>query len=164
MTERPAIRSLTVLGPPTPQGSMKWIPRGGAEGGVPLIIHSNQTAITTYREAVRFAWNTAPTRIPEVPTGPLELTVTFFFARPQSHYKRPTKKRPRPVLRVDADTYVNKRPDLDKLLRAVGDALEGLAWADDKQVVKISATKEWGETSYTLITVAPAPLIGPLDG
>lgn len=35
------------------------------------------------------------------------------------------------------------RPDVDKLARAVLDALTGVVWADDSQVVRLLATKEY---------------------
>ena len=36
-----------------------------------------------------------------------------------------------------------KQPDLDKLVRAVMDALTGVCYVDDSQVVSINARKEW---------------------
>jgi Holliday junction resolvase RusA-like endonuclease len=44
-----------------------------------------------------------------------------------------------------------KRPDLDKLIRAVMDALTGTCYLDDSQVVRIRASKSW--RSDTVIEV-----------
>lgn len=44
-----------------------------------------------------------------------------------------------------------KRPDLDNLLKAVLDALNGVAWEDDSQIVRISAMKEYSEKPYIYI-------------
>lgn len=35
------------------------------------------------------------------------------------------------------------RPDLDKLIRTIGDALTGVLFDDDSQIISISATKEY---------------------
>ena len=39
------------------------------------------------------------------------------------------------------------KPDLDNLCKAVMDALNGVAYCDDKQVVRIIATKTYGENA-----------------
>lgn len=41
-----------------------------------------------------------------------------------------------------------KRPDLDNLQKAVLDALNGIAWEDDSQIVRITAKKEYTEHPY----------------
>ena len=44
-----------------------------------------------------------------------------------------------------AGKYPTKRPDADNIAKAILDALNGVAWKDDKQVVELSITKEWAE-------------------
>ena len=61
--------------------------------------------------------------------GALALSVTFYLPRPKSLPKRVTE-------------HVT-RPDLDKLVRAVKDALTKVAWQDDGQVVHVNATKRF---------------------
>ena len=68
--------------------------------------------------------------------GPLHLDVGFTFARPKAHYR--TGKFAH-LLKDDALAWPAGDPDLDKLVRAVGDALKGKVWADDSQVVHLSA-------------------------
>lgn len=58
--------------------------------------------------------------------GPCRLTVWLYLEKP----KKPSH--PYPV-----------RPDGDKALRSVCDALSGIVYADDKQVVDMRVTKEW---------------------
>jgi crossover junction endodeoxyribonuclease RusA len=61
-------------------------------------------------------------------TGPVEVEIDFTLPRPKSA-RGPNQ-------------YPAKRPDLDKLVRAVLDALtDGGAWADDGQVVTLTAGK-----------------------
>ncbi len=66
-------------------------------------------------------------------TGPVLLSVSFFFPRPQSHYRH---RRRVAELRDDAPVYVSvtKRHDLDKLLRALFDGLTGIVYDDDARV------------------------------
>jgi len=58
--------------------------------------------------------------------GPVKLTIDLYFPKP----KKPTNVFP-------------SRNDVDKLARSVMDALTGIAWADDQQVVELFVTKQW---------------------
>ena len=84
-------------------------------------------------------------------TGPLTFGVTFTVARPLSHYGK------RGLL-PSAPRYPAKRPDITKLLRAVEDALTGVVWRDDAQVVEQTAVKVFGEPERCEIHVADVPV------
>ena len=60
--------------------------------------------------------------------GAVEISLRFYYERPK------TVTRALPTV----------PPDLDKQIRSVLDALKGVAYVDDGQVVSISATKEYG--------------------
>ena len=62
--------------------------------------------------------------------GALFLRVDFFLLRPASIS---IKKRPFPCV----------RPDLDNYIKAVKDALNGICWTDDGQVVQLASTKQY---------------------
>lgn len=65
--------------------------------------------------------------------GPATLEVVFYMERPATIT---VSKRPHPVL----------PPDIDKLVRAVGDALsDARVWGDDSQVVKLVAFKRYAD-------------------
>ena len=66
--------------------------------------------------------------------NPIEMTIDFRLPRPK------TVRRNLP--------YV--APDLDKLIRAVLDALTGVAYVDDGQVVTIKSTKTYGDPGVTI--------------
>lgn len=71
-------------------------------------------------------------------TGPLSLTLRFTVTRPKNHYGRrgllPSAK-PHPVT----------KPDTTKLTRGVEDALTGVLWNDDAQIVSQRCTKRYGD-------------------
>lgn len=46
------------------------------------------------------------------------------------------------------------KPDLDKLIRAVLDALTGIAYTDDSQVVRILAQKSYGSVEGVRVVMA----------
>jgi crossover junction endodeoxyribonuclease RusA len=71
------------------------------------------------------------------------LNARFIFARPASHLKKSGELRAGvPRLPIGRGT-----PDVDKLVRAVLDALTGIAFVDDSQVVGINAGAEYGNTN-----------------
>ena len=70
--------------------------------------------------------------------GPLGLIVTFTLPRPKSHFGRAGNVLP------SAPPYTAGHPDLDKLARALQDALKGVVWTDDSQVVTLAARKVYG--------------------
>lgn len=72
--------------------------------------------------------------------GPLPLTLAFELPRPKS---LPKKVR-----------HHTKRPDVDNLVKAVKDALRGIVYADDAQIVRLEARKGYGDAPGVLIELA----------
>ena len=83
-------------------------------------------------------------------TCPLSLTVNFVIPRPKGHYgtgKNADK------IKASAPLYPAKKPDATKLLRSTEDALTGIIWRDDAQIVEQVVRKTWGEKSGAWIKV-----------
>ena len=82
---------------------------------------------------------------------PFELAVDFHFRRPPSHL---TSKG---ALTKSAPLYPTGRNvgDTDKLIRSVCDALTGICWYDDSQVVDIVAKKRFASRDQVIITITP---------
>jgi len=78
--------------------------------------------------------------------GPVNLCCEFVFTRPKSHFVGGDRMRGR--LTAKAPSHHVGYPDQDKLLRAVGDALTGIAYDDDSQVVSHDGSlKRWSHSA-----------------
>jgi len=86
-------------------------------------------------------------------TGPVKLVCNFVLPRPKCH--RGADGHLKATAPIDHVT----RPDTTKLLRAVEDALNGVAWADDGQVVSQFASKR-----YAFPNEKPGVRIGIMPG
>lgn len=76
-----------------------------------------------------------------IPAGvPIRMHVTFKFARPKAHFRTNGE------IKESAPFYVTKKPDLDKLVRALGDALTGVIYHDDSQIASLDVTKVFCQT------------------
>lgn len=73
---------------------------------------------------------------------PIALTLNFFVVRPKSHRKGGDLQRP---LKDNAPRVPVTRPDVLKLTRAVEDALTGIIWVDDSQIVRESLSKNYSD-------------------
>jgi Holliday junction resolvase RusA-like endonuclease len=93
--------------------------------------------------------------------GPVALEVEFRpAARPASHWLAANARRLLRALRLDAPVWHASAPDIDKLCRAVLDALTSVAWVDDRQVARLVASKRWpdeGEAPGASIRVHRLP-------
>lgn len=116
--------TLTVYGVAQPKGSA----RAFMARGRPIITSDNPNA-KVWEASVKSEAFVLAKRVGHDPfAGPVAVSVTFFFQRP----KRVTSRR-RP--------FPSVRPDLDKCVRSTGDALSGVLWRDDAQVIGIGALK-----------------------
>ena len=82
---------------------------------------------------------------------PLKLIVDFNMQRPKSHYGT---GRNMAVVKPSAPKFHAKKPDIDNLVKFYMDAMNGIVYKDDSQVVEINACKNY--TSYegsTIITI-----------
>lgn len=114
--------AIRIYGPPVAQGSMK----GFVVKGRAIVTSNNAAKLKPWRQeiaATALANDFAPLE------GPVTIMALFYVRRPPS---RPKKYR-----------EPDKRPDLDKLLRAVLDALTGIAYHDDGQIVEASIQKSY---------------------
>lgn len=112
-------------------------------------------AMLAAQQAIRDAWKDAgAVRLPDVP---LALEVTASFARPPGHYG--TKGT---LNAAGRRAIPGGRSDIDNVcLKSVMDALNGLAWSDDRFICHAVAEKRWaarGEPAkLEVLAWAPSP-------
>ena len=118
--------TLEVLGDPAPQGSKRVI-RG-------RVVEASKK-LKPWRAAIEAACQ--PYIEQNIHLGPVRLEVDFFLPRPASVKTTGKNARLLPIV----------PPDLDKLVRAVGDGIgqSGLIWGDDSQIVEMSARKFYAD-------------------
>lgn len=126
----------TAYSRPEPMGSMKGFVLPGKGGAKPrAILTSNNPKMKPYRQELTHTAMVAVAQkglfspIAEKHV-PVSIVVDFYFARPASIPKK----------RVE----IVVKPDMDKLCRATFDALTGILYADDAQIVDLSARKHYG--------------------
>lgn len=73
-------------------------------------------------------------------TCALHMAVTFLMPRPKSHFG---SGKHAAALKPSAPRYHTQKPDATKLMRSLEDALTGIVWRDDSQVVSPHPTKGW---------------------
>lgn len=83
-------------------------------------------------------------------TKAVALELEFIFTRPKSHFGT---GRNSGVLKPSAPEFHTKRPDLDNLIKFVEDALNGVFYTDDRQIMYVGATKTYGEYSCVRIGI-----------
>ena len=86
----------------------------------------------------------------ELYSEPLLLYVEFWLRRPKSHYR--TGKFA-DQLKPSAPEWPTKKPDTTKLLRAIEDALTGVLWVDDAQIVTQYVEKSYAPLPGALVSL-----------
>jgi len=76
--------------------------------------------------------------------GPLELRLAFYVPRPKGHFGAKG-------VRPSAPVSPAVKPDLLKLARAVEDALSGIVYRDDAQIVRELLAKQYGEPARVVV-------------
>jgi Holliday junction resolvase RusA-like endonuclease len=125
------------------------IPRpGGSKRGFVLpnsrrvvIVDAGGSKVREWRSTVRMAAKEAMFDVKRTPSfSPIRLTVVFKIQRPKCHYGT---GRNAEVLKASAPRWSTSKPDRTKLLRSTEDALVGVCWKDDSQVVTGSIEKTY---------------------
>ena len=136
-----------VPGIPVPKGSAKaFVVKGRA-----VVTQTNRDKQRPWASTISYAAQEAG--IVPAP-GAVALAMVFTMPRPKSHYR--TGKFAG-ELRLNQPIQHTAKPDLDKLIRCVLDALTGVAYIDDSQVAEIRTGKLYGERPGVEIGVERSP-------
>ena len=134
--------SIIIPGQPIAQPRHKIVVRGGfAKAYI-----DGRHPIYAYKQAIKLIASQAMNGNQPL-TCPVSVRIAFVFQRPASH----SKKR-----RAIIDEPHSQKPDIDNLVKAVADGLNKVVWADDSQVVSLTAVKRWaneGESPFCRVEV-----------
>jgi crossover junction endodeoxyribonuclease RusA len=129
--------TFTVAGHPVTQGSKRAFVRNGR----PILVESAGDRLKLWRHviatAARDAWSHPPLQ------GPVRVDLVFALARPRS---APKRKRTWPI--------GARSLDVDKAARAALDAMTGVIYRDDAQVVQLCVTKDWAHNDQTGVQIS----------
>lgn len=106
------------------------------------------TKTEEYEKAIAEYWQQATNGFQYDKEQPLYVNLVFGLPIAKSTPKGKAEQMAQGIIRH------TKKPDADNLAKAVMDALSnGVAWADDSQVVKVSIYKEYAKEPYVYIYV-----------
>jgi len=109
---------------------------GHAHGDYPEATKSYRNQMV---DQLRAEWNGAPPH-----TGPVHIRITAWMPRPAAHWLPANSRRTFPALRPGAPQQCCISPDLDKICRLVGDALQAAGiLRDDRQICHWTTSRRW---------------------
>jgi len=83
---------------------------------------------------------------------PLWMAATFGFWRPQAHYRSGQYA---DQLKPSAPEQPMTYPDIEKLVRAINDAIEGIVFRNDSQVARLFAEKLYRTSLGAWVVIGP---------
>ena len=119
-----------VPGLPATQGSKT--PMGRSKSGQIILVDSCKRLPVWRHTVAAYAQQAAQREGWEATQGAIGLSLEFVLPRPKLHYKGGKRSE---ELKEDAPYWHTVKPDLCKLTRAVEDALRGILYWDDSNVV-----------------------------
>ncbi len=157
--------TFTVYGVPQPRGSKSpWIPKRA--DGSPVTKNGRIVIATMDSNKKSRSWMNdvhaaaVAAYRGDLLAGPVSLAIVFYLPRPKSHFGTGRKSG---TLKASAPRHHVQKPDSDKLLRGVKDALKGVIYRDDCQVCQERIEKRWcADQARAEIVIAeiaePAPV------
>lgn len=93
-----------------------------------------------YENYVKECYLTAKKREKWFDGEPLQMYITAFFDIPKSTSKKKRQKM------LKEEVLPTKKPDIDNIAKVICDALNGIAYHDDTQIVSLNVSKVYAET------------------
>ena len=109
--------------------------------------HYNSTKTANYEKAIGEYWRQATNGFMYDREQTLNVNLVFGLPIPKSTSKKKTE------LMANGTIRHTKRPDVDNLAKSVIDGLNGVAWVEDSQVVRVSIYKEYAKEPYVYIYI-----------
>ena len=80
----------------------------------------------------------------------IDLEFIFCYKRPKNHYRMKNKKL---ALKIDAPQYKGTKADIDNIAKLYIDAMNGVFYKDDCQIVNLTASKIFGSDNYVYVKI-----------
>lgn len=133
--------------------------RVNAQGERPRFFNGVADLERSFTHAAQEAIDDAGVTGMETFEGPVKVHVVFVFPRPLRHWDQNTT--PPTILPQFQQNHRKSTPDVDNLTKFVLDALNGVAYKDDRQVCELCASKRysnhfrstWLREGYTLVKI-----------
>ena len=130
--------SFFVPGIPVPKGSAKaFVVKGRA-----IVCQDNAARQKPWASSISYT-AMQEMKFQKPVAGAVAISLTFHMPRPKSHYGTGSNST---LVKSSAPRQHVSKPDLDKLIRCVKDALTGVVWNDDSQVCRIELAEKKYET------------------
>lgn len=81
-------------------------------------------------------------------TAPLSMDITISYAPPRAATKKMREEM------LSGKLLPTKKPDIDNVVKAVADAVQGIAYRDDVQIVEVTARKRYAEKDSVMFAIA----------
>ncbi|HWU85763.1 MAG TPA: RusA family crossover junction endodeoxyribonuclease [Kofleriaceae bacterium] len=143
--------AIEVLGEPAPKGSMRAMLVKGRPVMIPGGTSANQRKLRAWTRAIQerveqqLGARTSPLYVDQ----PLSVMLLFKLPRPAGHFGS------RGQLLPTAPAHpMAQKDDIDKLARAVLDALKGLLYDDDGRIAVLQCEKQWGDPANEGVVIS----------
>ena len=144
--------SFSVPGEPRGKGRPRFQLRKGKDGGNYIHKHTDDRTLS-YEAKIGHLGSLALAGRPPFERGtPLRCTVVATYSIAASW---PKKRREAALAKIIRPT---KKPDGDNILKTVGDALNGVVWVDDVDVVEWVLIKVYGDLPSLRVTIKPVEM------
>lgn len=127
---------IIIRGNPIAQARPRFFIRQKTIGNQKLIGAQDHPKSKAWKETVR--WQAIEQNVCLM-EGPITLKLDFMMLRPKSLSNQVK--------------YHVKRPDIDNLTKSILDALNGICWRDDSQIVMLRATKNYAPDPGVFIII-----------
>jgi Holliday junction resolvase RusA-like endonuclease len=120
-----------------------------------VIIADKAKGKAAYTAVLRVLAQQAAIQVDWKPTDkPVHFFLVFAYTRPKGHFG---SGRNAGRVKASAPLCMTTKPDVSNLVKPTEDALKGIAWKDDSQVVRIVAEKIYAETDWVWVRVVEVP-------
>lgn len=104
------------------------------------------TEAQAYEDSIAWAYRKACPGAEPI-REPIGIRIAAAYPIPKTDSREVTTKKQAGAILPD------KKPDIDNVAKAILDALNGIAWVDDKQVVRLVAYKRYHDPPGLIVTI-----------